>query len=100
MISKDLSPSEETFPLPSERQSDGLRKALAEVGARSEFRDGVEPLRTLGIETSFKTIERVSERVGPRSSRRGRRRPRTSPRRRRGASCGSTFSRSRDTGST
>jgi len=31
---------------------------------RSEFRDGVDPLRTVGIRTSFKTIERVSERVG------------------------------------
>jgi hypothetical protein len=34
------------------------------VGGRCEFRDGVDPLKTLGIRTSFKTIQRVSERVG------------------------------------
>ncbi len=50
--------------MPAARQSDRLRKALSEVGGRCEFRDGVDPLRTLGVETSFKTIERVSERVG------------------------------------
>lgn len=34
------------------------------MGGRCEFRDGVDPLKTLGIRTSFKTIQRVSERVG------------------------------------
>jgi hypothetical protein len=37
---------------------------LSELGSDSEFRDGVEPLRTLGVLTCFKTIERVSEAVG------------------------------------
>lgn len=50
--------------LPEARQSDRLRKALAETGSDSEFRDGIGTLRTLGIETCFKTVERVSERVG------------------------------------
>ncbi len=45
-------------------QSDGLRKTISEIGGMCEFRDGVDPLKTLGIRTSFKTIERVSERVG------------------------------------
>ena len=57
-------PADASFPLPAERQSNRLRKTLSEIGGRCEFRDGVDPLKTLGIRTSFKTIERVSERVG------------------------------------
>ena len=57
-------PSDASFPLPAERQSNRLRKTLSEIGGRCEFRDGIAPLKTLGIATSFKTIERVSERVG------------------------------------
>jgi hypothetical protein len=45
-------------------QSSRLRRALAECGSNSEFRDGVAPLESLGIRTSFKTIQRVAERVG------------------------------------
>ena len=41
-----------------------MRQALSELGSDAEFRDGVAPLRTLGVLTSFKTIERVSEAVG------------------------------------
>lgn len=63
-VSAAFSPSEQKFPLGGERQSARLRQALSELGSDAEFRDGVAPLRTLGIVTSFKTIERVSERVG------------------------------------
>lgn len=59
-----FSPAEEKFPLPKEAQSDRFRKALAEAGSNSEFRRSIVPLRTLGIYTSFKTVERVSEREG------------------------------------
>ncbi|MGD0093392.1 MAG: hypothetical protein ABSE73_26055 [Planctomycetota bacterium] len=59
-----FSPSEELFPLGEHRQSTRLRQALSELGSDSEFRDGVAPLRTLGVLTSFKTLERVSETVG------------------------------------
>jgi hypothetical protein len=45
-------------------QSSRLQRALAECGSNSEFRDGVAPLESLGIRTSFKTIQRVAERVG------------------------------------
>ena len=41
-----------------------MRKALAEAGSNCEFRRGVDPLETVGVYASFKTIERVSERVG------------------------------------
>jgi hypothetical protein len=41
-----------------------LRKALSEAGSNTEFRRGIDPLETVGIYTSFKTVERVSERVG------------------------------------
>ena len=41
-----------------------MSKAFAEAGSNSAFRRGVDPLATVGIYTSFKTIERVSERVG------------------------------------
>ena len=59
-----FSPSEELFPLGEHRHSARLRQALSELGSDAEFRDGVAPLRTLGVRTSFKTIERVSEAVG------------------------------------
>lgn len=70
---KAFSPGEKDFPLPTEPQSDRLRKALAEAGSNTEFRRGVDPLRTVGIHASFKTVERVSERVGEevRASRHG-----------------------------
>ncbi len=41
-----------------------MTRALAECGSSSVFRSGVAPLESVGIRTSFKTIERVSERVG------------------------------------
>ena len=41
-----------------------MSKAFAEAGSNSAFRRGVDPLATVGIYTSFKTIERVSEREG------------------------------------
>ena len=41
-----------------------MSKAFAEAGSNSAFRRGVDPLATVGIYTSFKTVERVSERVG------------------------------------
>ena len=37
---------------------------MSELGSDCEFRDGVGPLRTLGVLTSFKTVQRVSEKVG------------------------------------
>ena len=59
-----FSPAEQTFPLPAHPQSARFRQALSELGSDAEFRDGVEPLRTLGVQTAFKTIERVCEAVG------------------------------------
>jgi hypothetical protein len=41
-----------------------MRRALAEAGSDCAFRHGVAVFETLGVKTSFKTIERVSERVG------------------------------------
>lgn len=41
-----------------------MRKAFSEAGSNTEFRRGVDPLKTVGIYASFKTVERVSERVG------------------------------------
>ena len=64
LASAAFSPSEAIFPLGEHRQSARLRQALCELGSDAEFRDGVAPLRTLGVITSFKTIERVSESVG------------------------------------
>src|SRR6266700_12888 len=60
----DFSPAEEHFPLPQNRRSPRLERALAEMGSDAEFRDGVAPLETLGISVSHKTIQRVSEAVG------------------------------------
>lgn len=63
-VSAAFSPSEDDFPLGEHRHSARLRQALSELGSDAEFRDGVAPLRTLGVLTCFKTIERVSEAVG------------------------------------
>lgn len=41
-----------------------MRRALSELGSDAEFRDGVAPLATLGIQVCHKTIQRVSESVG------------------------------------
>lgn len=60
----DFSPADELFPLPEHAQSARLRQAISELGSDCEFRDGVSPLRTLGIPAAFKTIQRVSEAVG------------------------------------
>src|SRR5215831_12313425 len=60
----DFSPAAELLPLPEHTQSERLRQALAELGSDCEFRDGVAPLKTLGIPAAFKTIQRVSEAVG------------------------------------
>jgi len=60
----DFSPAAEFFPLPEHAQSARLRQAISELGSDCEFRDGVSPLKTLGIPVAFKTIQRVSEAVG------------------------------------
>ena len=60
----DFSPAAEFFPLPEHAQSTRLRQAITELGSDCEFRDGVAPLKTLGIPVAFKTIQRVSEAVG------------------------------------
>lgn len=62
----DFSPAAEFFPLPEHAQSARLRQAISELGSDCEFRDGVAPLKTLGIPVAFKTIQRVSEAVGTR----------------------------------
>lgn len=59
-----FSPAAEFFPLPEHAQSARLRQAISELGSDCEFRDGVAPLKTLGIPVAFKTIQRVSEAVG------------------------------------
>lgn len=59
-----FSPGDEKFCLPAHAESDRFRKALAELGSDSEFRDGVAALESVGIRTSFKTIERVAEHIG------------------------------------
>ena len=51
-----FSPAAEFFPLPEHAQSARLRQALSELGSDCEFRDGVAPLKTLGIPVAFKTI--------------------------------------------
>lgn len=50
--------------MPEHAQSARLRQAISELGSDCEFRDGVAPLKTLGIPVAFKTIQRVSEAVG------------------------------------
>lgn len=50
--------------MPPQPQSARFRQVLCELGSDAEFRDGVEPLKTLGVATAFKTIERVCEAVG------------------------------------
>jgi hypothetical protein len=60
----DFSPAAEFFPLPEHAQTQRLRQAISELGSDCEFRDGVAPLKTLGIPVAFKTIQRVSEAVG------------------------------------
>jgi hypothetical protein len=60
----DFSPAAELFPLPEHAQSARLRQAITELGSDCEFRDGVAPLKTLGIPVAYKTIQRVSEAEG------------------------------------
>lgn len=50
--------------MPEHAQSARLRQAISELGSDCEFRDGVAPLKTLGIPVAYKTIQRVSEAVG------------------------------------
>src|SRR5258707_539434 len=61
---EDFSSAAEFCSLPEHAQSARLRQAITELGSDCEFRDGVAPLKTLGIPVAFKTIQRVSEAVG------------------------------------
>ena len=60
----DFSPAAECCPWPEHAQTQRLRQAISELGSACAFRDGVAPLKTLGLPVACKTIQRVSAAVG------------------------------------